>query len=347
MEAKPYGWLWPGYLCEGKIATFNGEPGHGKSLVALDIAARLTTGSKFPDGSANELPPADVLLLTVEEDAEDTILPRFLVAGGDPKRLHRITMDGKAAWFAIEQSIDSLNEIFHAKPTIKLVIVDPLMDFTKVEQNKEGDVRAALNPMRDLAEKHGLCILGVNHFNKKSDLAAIHRVSGARAWTGVARLNFVVGKGADPKLRHVCVLKNNITPDEASLDFILESCVLAATGQSYPRIVWRGRGSATAEDVTSAQRPNREKDTDAIDGWLISQLASREWEDAASIMASGEVQGYGERRIQRAADRLKVERQRTKTMPAKSQWRLPRPAETKPVQESTNGQDTREGWTTI
>ena len=79
-KPKPIRWLWPGYLALGKLTTFSGEPGDGKSLASLDIAARVTTGKDWPDGTKNTIPPSEVLLLTVEEDAEDTILPRFLVA---------------------------------------------------------------------------------------------------------------------------------------------------------------------------------------------------------------------------------------------------------------------------
>jgi hypothetical protein len=44
-------WLWPGWLPLGKLALIEGDPGLGKSLVTLDLCARLTAGREFPDGS--------------------------------------------------------------------------------------------------------------------------------------------------------------------------------------------------------------------------------------------------------------------------------------------------------
>src|SRR5262249_172381 len=45
-------WLWPGRLALGKLAMLDGDPGMGKSLLALDLCARLSTGRPLPDGGA-------------------------------------------------------------------------------------------------------------------------------------------------------------------------------------------------------------------------------------------------------------------------------------------------------
>jgi hypothetical protein len=41
-------WLWPERIPLGKITVFSGDPGLGKSYVALDIAARVSNGSEWP-----------------------------------------------------------------------------------------------------------------------------------------------------------------------------------------------------------------------------------------------------------------------------------------------------------
>jgi len=46
--AKPIEWLWPGWLARGVLAVLDGNPGLGKSLLALDLVARVTTGASFP-----------------------------------------------------------------------------------------------------------------------------------------------------------------------------------------------------------------------------------------------------------------------------------------------------------
>jgi RecA-family ATPase len=75
--------LWPGRLAEGKLAMFDGDPDRGKSLVTLDLCARVTSGRPMPDGSA-QADPANVLIINGEDGVADTILPRLQALGGDP-----------------------------------------------------------------------------------------------------------------------------------------------------------------------------------------------------------------------------------------------------------------------
>ena len=52
LTAQPVHWLWPGRLALGKLSLLEGDPGLGKSLVTLDLCARLSRGLPFPDGAA-------------------------------------------------------------------------------------------------------------------------------------------------------------------------------------------------------------------------------------------------------------------------------------------------------
>jgi hypothetical protein len=51
---EPLHWLWPGRIPLGKLTLIAGDPGEGKSLLTADLAARVSTGSQFPDGAACE-----------------------------------------------------------------------------------------------------------------------------------------------------------------------------------------------------------------------------------------------------------------------------------------------------
>jgi len=43
-------WLWPNRIPLAKISLLVSRPGVGKSLLAADLASRISTGSPFPDG---------------------------------------------------------------------------------------------------------------------------------------------------------------------------------------------------------------------------------------------------------------------------------------------------------
>ena len=51
VASSPVRWLWPGYLARGTVAVLDGDPGTGKSVLGADLAARLSRGGEWPDGT--------------------------------------------------------------------------------------------------------------------------------------------------------------------------------------------------------------------------------------------------------------------------------------------------------
>jgi hypothetical protein len=91
-------WFWPLRIPLGRVTLLAGDPGVGKSLLALDIAARASRGAPWPDeqgamskeqgvghsSSGSMLPaPSSVLLLTAEDDLAETVLPRLAALGAE------------------------------------------------------------------------------------------------------------------------------------------------------------------------------------------------------------------------------------------------------------------------
>ena len=94
VEAERVDWLWHGYLPLGKVVVLDGDPGVGKSTVSLDIAARTSTGSPMPDGSAGV--KGTVLVLSAEDGLADTIRPRLDAAQRRPGPRHHHHRDDVA-----------------------------------------------------------------------------------------------------------------------------------------------------------------------------------------------------------------------------------------------------------
>ncbi|HXZ04620.1 MAG TPA: AAA family ATPase, partial [Ktedonobacteraceae bacterium] len=93
IEAKDINWLWTNRIPQGKITLLEGDPGMGKSLLAVEIAAHISTGQPMPGDSAGKT--GDVILIAPEDGAADTIKPRVAAAGGDFSRIHLLnTVDG-------------------------------------------------------------------------------------------------------------------------------------------------------------------------------------------------------------------------------------------------------------
>src|SRR5262245_25403863 len=84
--AQAVSWLWPGRIPLAKLLLLDGDPDLGKSLIALDLCARLSTSRPFPDGRPGP-GPANSLVLSAEDSPADTIVPRLLRLGADLQRV--------------------------------------------------------------------------------------------------------------------------------------------------------------------------------------------------------------------------------------------------------------------
>src|SRR5262249_23448101 len=51
VEPEEIDWLWRGRIARGKLTVLVGDPGIGKSFLSLDIVARVTAGTPWPDGA--------------------------------------------------------------------------------------------------------------------------------------------------------------------------------------------------------------------------------------------------------------------------------------------------------
>ena len=94
---KEVRWLWYPYIPFGKVTLLQGDPGDGKSKLMLSLAALLSKGVPLPFADEDESgEPMTVIYQTTEDDADDTVVPRFNSAGGDGDRLIFIKEDEKS-----------------------------------------------------------------------------------------------------------------------------------------------------------------------------------------------------------------------------------------------------------
>src|SRR5262249_41348483 len=67
VEVEQVPWLWPGWIPRGTVTVLDGDPGLGKSTIAVSLAARVSRGLALPDETdAPNRTPARVLLASAE-----------------------------------------------------------------------------------------------------------------------------------------------------------------------------------------------------------------------------------------------------------------------------------------
>ena len=188
-------WLWPGRLPLGKLAVLDGDPGLGKSVVTLDLAARVSTGLELPYGERGE--PAGAVLLSAEDGLADTIRPRLDAAGADTERI--VALSTVATGTKAERLISLTQDLNAIEGAIErvgavLVVVDPLMAFRPegTDSYKDQAVRRALAPLAVLAESTRAPVLIVRHPTKAAGGNTLYRGGGSIGIIGAAPAGLVV-----------------------------------------------------------------------------------------------------------------------------------------------------------
>ena len=85
---EPVRWLWPEYLPAAMLTILGGAPGSGKTTIALSLAAVVTRGGVWPDGSRCA-DAGDVIVWSGEDD-RGVIASRLKAAGADMRRVYII-----------------------------------------------------------------------------------------------------------------------------------------------------------------------------------------------------------------------------------------------------------------
>jgi len=277
IQREEIDWIFPGYVARGKVTGLSGEPGTAKSMVTLDWAARYSTGRGW---RGNALQPAGkILIFATEDDAGDTILPRFQAAGGDPHNLLRIRLEGDQG-FRIDDPghIEILRAVTEQHP-VGMVIIDPILEHLLAD--KEQRVRAAFSPLRALMEQRRIALVMVIHTNKRhsQNLGSVgDKVGGVKALVGLPRFVYSSHK-TDDDVYHLCPIKQNVGKRVThSMDFR----VVPTDASDNPplRLDWIGEGNSTSGDALTLNIP---KGSDGQCSKMLLETLTHDWEKGSVV----------------------------------------------------------------
>jgi hypothetical protein len=270
VEMRRLEWLWPDRVPKGKSTLFVGLQDNGKSLVSLDLMARITTGRDFPEAKNTMGGPRRVMFATTEDDMRDTVKPRFIAAGGNPGMVVVVhgtkrTKENKAGRkVSKKEKVDLLHDAnmlyraLKANPDIALLVLDPLSAFFgDRDMAKEKEIRPVMDQIAEVCRRTNLAVVGLLHLNKNNDQKAIQRVSGAAAVSGSSRSVWMFSRDPEDKsLYHMTNVKGNLAKKKTGLDYTIEDREVMIGGEpsSVPCIQWGKETDQDAEDMLAAQR---------------------------------------------------------------------------------------------
>jgi hypothetical protein len=306
LESRPIAWLWPGRLALGKLAMLDGDPGLGKSLVTLDLCARLSRGRPFPDGTAGPDCSA-ALVLNGEDSAADTIRPRLQALDADLKRVFVLhAEDAPAAELLRLPEHTSVLDYALERTRARLLVIDPIVAFLdpRIQSGNDASVRRVLTPLAQLAERHGAAVLLVRHLNKSSGRSPIYRGGGSIGLLAACRSGWLIAR--DPEQPAHCVLaqvKNNLAPSQPSLAYQVEKSEAEVLSLS-----WLGPTDWTAAQLLAGIPRNlprrlspRERAREFVEGFLRDGPRT-----SRDIWAAALPLGLTERTLERVKQELAI-----------------------------------------
>jgi putative DNA primase/helicase len=271
-------------LARGEHTIIAGEPGLGKSQIAVAMAAPITNGGCWPFGEGRA-PLGSVIILAAEDSIEHTTVPRLIAAGADLKRIHfvqaAVAEDGNGQrMFNFQADIAKLRALIREIGDVVLVIIDPVTAYMgKIDSHKNTDVRAVLAPLGELAQDRHVAIASVTHFTKGSGSAstkAIDRIIGSIAFVAAPRIGLTVVADPDDKDRRLLLhVKNNISRSPQGLAFRLEQHVVASDEQGDfvgSCVAWEGEPVEKTADEALGGDGNREQTAKADAVEFLSQV---------------------------------------------------------------------------
>lgn len=193
IEEREIQWLWYPYIPIGTVSAIFGRGGQGKTYLTVDLAARLSNGTAFPD-SPEPKGPQKVLMLSAEDDYATVLKPRLRKCGANFDNIavpdEQFTLDANGG-----KNVENLMREFAAT----VVFIDPIVYYAggKMDMNRSNEVRSMMEKLKSNAEQSNSAVIIVGHIKKSEEGADQDRMMGSADWVNASRSGILVTKTND------------------------------------------------------------------------------------------------------------------------------------------------------
>ena len=275
VDTQTVEWLWEPYIPFGKVTIVQGNPGEGKTTLALRLCAACTNRKPFPAMAEHE--PFNVIYQTAEDGLGDTVKPRLMEADADLDRVLVID-EGKQELSLSDERIERAIRQTGAR----LIILDPIQAYVgeKTDMNKANEIRPIFRRLAEVAERTGCAVVLIGHLNKAAGGQSAYRGLGSIDFRAAARSVLLIGRvKREPNVRVIIHDKSSLAPEGKPVAF----CLDPETG-----FEWIGEYDITADELLSGAGGNTATKTEQAERLILDlladgkELASEDIEKAAA-----------------------------------------------------------------
>jgi hypothetical protein len=312
IEPRRVRWLWDERVPQGAITLLGGREGIGKSILAYTLAAQVTQGTlegeRFGD-------PRPVIVVAHEDSWPHTIVPRLMAAGANLGLIHRVTVTVghvETGSLVLPLDIEELGQVVFGLGAA-LVVLDPIISRLDagLDTHHDAEVRRALEPLAEAADRGNFSVLGLIHLNKSKEADPLTMLMASRAFAAVARaVLFVTMDPEQPEMRLLGQPKNNL--GRTGLDTRMFDVVGDEVGKDEGKPIvtgklrWCGTSERTILDALhdAARSPSAREQSREAEGWLREYLRVQRVMSSSEVKAAAADEGIAERTLHRARERI-------------------------------------------
>jgi len=300
-------WLWSGKIPLGRVTVVYGEIGIGKTCLALDLAARVSRGSKWGDRSPGPA-PGHVLIVNGIDSLGETLSPRLMGGGADPQKVIAvqditITTTGfrtRSRRFDLGDDLALIRKRLESLPEARLVILDSLETLCGSEGLSKNQMQSTLAELENVAAERGVAIVILSSATKCS-------LPVKNVWRVDCDM-------LDEGLRHWVPVRCHWGALPGGLAFRITGEKLEWVEQLDAPTADRSRG-ATSRQQKSVQLQEQA-------AWLKKYLSEGP-RPAKKVLAAATAAGWSTGQMQRAREALRVVCVKEKVAQGKWMWELP------------------------
>lgn len=244
-------WLVPDYIPNKVVTLLTGDGGTGKSLLALQLAVSVATGTSWLGLNIDR--PGKVLFLSAEDDDDELHRRLESICHGDLSDLQNLMVRSVVDTDPLLATFDKHNRI--AMTTLyksvvdavktqrpKLLILDTLANLHSGDENNKAHAMQFVNKLKAIATVYDCAVLLLAH-PSQSGMANGSGSAGSVGWNNAVRSRLYLsrikgddGKEADPDARELATTKANYGRNGGKLDLYWQAGRFAIEADDFENL---------------------------------------------------------------------------------------------------------------